>query len=142
MKTLILLLMCIDWAPIRPPVPPVPKVVPNHATLYKQAVKENKPLVIFINEKSRVISGMITYETPEFYLYKGVLVGVPVNGILYNVELPSKTSDIEIANAISKAKTDLPRQLTGRTDVRLGSAGRIETRTVRCDGKQCVVVWE
>lgn len=135
---LTLFLVCaIDWAPVHSQVPKV-----DHTNLHKLAVKENKPLVIFIDAPKREIPGMIGYETKNFHSYKGILVGLPINGVLYNVEMPVTATDVEINTKLVEARRNFPRQLTGRSDVKLGDNGRILTRKVQCDGKKCVEMWE
>lgn len=93
--------------------------VVDHGAMYKAAIEQNKPLVVYINTKPREIPGTLGYFTGDFFGRKDaqILVGYPKGGTLYEMPLSSLETDKEIKKQIDKVmqsvKPKIPTPVSG-----------------------------
>ena len=71
----------------------------RYRTLYQRAIREQKPLLVWVGQPSRDLPGCLTSRVKTFpgILPPAVVVGIPSQpGILQRIDLPGFPSDAEI----------------------------------------------
>lgn len=87
----------------------------TYAKHYAQALKENRPLVVFVGQPTRLVKNTVCLACDSFAELPspGVVIGLPAEGTLRRVDLPGRPSEEQIREAIAgfraeRAKSNLP----------------------------------
>jgi hypothetical protein len=76
---------------------------PTYPEQYARAVRENKPLVVWVGQRARTIDGCVTVGCDSFPGVgpPAVVVGLPTgDGKLARVDLPGKPADAAVRGAV------------------------------------------
>jgi hypothetical protein len=75
---------------------------PTYAEQYAKAVKESKPLVVWVGQPARHLTDCVCLECDAFPDTAGaaVVVGVPAGGSLRRIDLPGRPTDAAVRAAV------------------------------------------
>ncbi len=89
---------------------------PTYATQHAKAVKDGKPLVVFVGQPAKAMAGCVCVACETFpdVAGEGVVVGLPTGTTLRRIDLPGKPTEANIRGALGTAPANRMATLPAR----------------------------